>query len=442
MKKTNIFILILLLALMPSNSFGQLSATDSVIVSNTSPGSFTNAGRGFRFTPNANINLSALGKRVAAAQGNYTWVIWNTVSQTIVYQQVSTSNTVGVYTYEPISSPVQLMSGVSYDLMLYCDNTPGATYYFGSSTQVNTSLTYGTVLFCNSCGPATYPTGVIANFHYGTPDFHFTLTPCLATSSSFSTTTCVSYTVPSGDETYNVLGTQTVQDTIMNSCGGDSLMSITVTILPALTGVITDVICADDIILVNGNTYDVNNLTGTEVFTNIGPNGCDSTVTINLTIAAVDTSTNIFNNIITSNASGASYEWIDCSTGLGVVPSQNGQSFITTSNGNYAVVVTVGNCIDTSACINVSTVGIDNLKTEVENISLFPNPTTEDVIVNLGTLSNVVVTVVNITGEEVYHSITNNKNKTKISLEGFGKGIYFVKIQGDNQQKVIKLIKQ
>jgi hypothetical protein len=390
MKKTNFFILTFLLISISTISNGQLiSATDSVIVSGSNSGNFEGAGRGFRFTPNSDLYLTELGKRVAAAPGNYTWVIWNSASQTVVHQQASTSNTAAVYTYEPISAPVQLLSGVSYDLMLYCDNTTGATYYYGSSTQVNSNLTYGgAAVYCNSCTPTTYPTGTVANYHYGTPDFHFSLTPCNATSSSFSVTECAEYTVPSGDETYNFSGTQTVMDTIPNSCGGDSLMTINLTINPM-----------------------------------------------------PDTTTAVSMVTITSGQVGGTYQWIDCGNGNSFITGATNDSYSATANGDYAVIVTLNGCSDTSACVNISTVGIDDNKVDFD-VKLSPNPTTGNVIVDLGAVNDANISITNITGEKVFQMYSENERQVKISLNDFSKGVYFVNIQGSNHKEVIKLIKQ
>ncbi|MCF8276317.1 MAG: T9SS type A sorting domain-containing protein [Flavobacteriales bacterium] len=54
----------------------------------------------------------------------------------------------------------------------------------------------------------------------------------LQTTSTFSVTETVSYTVPSGNQTITNLGTQVVMDTIANVAGCDSVMAINVTILP------------------------------------------------------------------------------------------------------------------------------------------------------------------------------------------------------------------
>ena len=107
---------------------------------------------------------------------------------------------------------------------------------------------------------------------------------CLSTVSNFNVTECQSYIVPSGDETYTTVGTYPVMDTIPNGCGLDSIMTITLTILPAKTGMFNDAICFGDSIVLNGTVYNAANPTGFELISNVGPYMCDSTVAVILTI--------------------------------------------------------------------------------------------------------------------------------------------------------------
>jgi hypothetical protein len=99
------------------------------------------------------------------------------------------------------------------------------------------------------------------------------------TSSSFSVTECGSYTVPSGLETYTSSGIY--MDTIPNVNGCDSIMTIDVTILPLSYDTISEVAC---------DSYDSPsgsyNWTVSGVYTDTLTNalGCDSIITINLTV--------------------------------------------------------------------------------------------------------------------------------------------------------------
>ncbi len=108
---------------------------------------------------------------------------------------------------------------------------------------------------------------------------------CPATTSSFNMSTCSSYTVPSGDETYTNSGVYT--DTIPNAAGCDSIININLTILQPSNSTIFESVC-DNYLSPAGNTY-----TTSGTYTDIIPNsvGCDSTILIDLVINTSTTST-------------------------------------------------------------------------------------------------------------------------------------------------------
>lgn len=76
---------------------------------------------------------------------------------------------------------------------------------------------------------------------------------------------------------------------------------------------------------------------------------------------------------LTSNQSGASYQWIDCNNGNAIISGATTQNYIAPANGSYAVIVTFSGCVDTSACYNVTGLGINSLSDQTARI--FPNPT-------------------------------------------------------------------
>lgn len=203
---------------------------------------------------------------------------------------------------------------------------------------------------------------------------------------------------------------------------------------PPLTGSVTNTICNNDSVVVNGTTYNASNPTGTEVFTNVGPNNCDSTVTINLNVLpAIDITTTVSANTITANETGATYRWLDCDNGNAVINGETSQSFTATVTGNYAVEITVGNCVDTSACENITVVGIDELSKATVNV--YPNPTNG--VFNIATSEQVNIIIYNMLGEVVLTNVLNGGTHV-LSLNSHPRGVYFLKI--DNQ--VIKLIKE
>ena len=205
---------------------------------------------------------------------------------------------------------------------------------------------------------------------------------------------------------------------------------------PPLTGSVTNTICNNDSIVVNGTTYNTIFSGATEVFTNVAPNGCDSTVTINLTVSpAIDITTTVSGNTITANETGASYQWLDCDNSNAVINGETSQSLTATVTGNYAVQITVGNCVDTSACENVTVVAVDELSKT--NVSVYPNPTNG--VFNVITSEQVNITIYNMLGEIVLTNVLNGGTHV-LSLNSHPKGVYFVNIQQNESVTTYKMI--
>ena len=154
----------------------------------------------------------------------------------------------------------------------------------------------------------------------------------------------------------------------------------------------------------------------------------------------LDITTTVNNNVIQSNATGVTYQWIDCNNGNDTIPGATNQSYNATANGDYAVIITQGNCSDTSLCVNVTGVGVNEMA--INKIILSPNPTKDNVNIQLGDLKNVNISIVNDAGLELYSRNNINESEINVSLKEFSQGVYFVRIQDQNQRKVVKLIKQ
>lgn len=99
-------------------------------------------------------------------------------------------------------------------------------------------------------------------------------------------------------------------------------------------------------------------------YTAIIPNaaGCDSVITIDLTINTVDATTTQVDGItIQANLNGAQYQWVDCDNNFSNINGETNQTYVASVNGNYAVIVTDGNCSDTSDCVSVNSVGLSEI---------------------------------------------------------------------------------
>lgn len=100
--------------------------------------------------------------------------------------------------------------------------------------------------------------------------------------------------------------------------------------------------------------------------------GCDSVVMVDLVIKPLDTSVTQSGFNLTSNATQVSYQWVKCDASYTILPADTNQKFSPSIDGDYAVIVSNANCIDTSACISVN--GIDLSQVELSDISIYPVP--------------------------------------------------------------------
>jgi hypothetical protein len=186
---------------------------------------------------------------------------------------------------------------------------------------------------------------------------------------------------------------------------------------------------------IDGNTYTSNNNTATYMLTN--SSGCDSLVTLDLTI-------NTLNNVIinnsptlSSNTAGAIYQWLDCDNNYAQVNGATNQSFTATSNGNYALALTYNNCTDTSACEPINNVSIlENSFKKAPKI--FPNPTSGKLTIELDDIYDKI----NLTLRTIEGKIISSNNVTfnnTITLEIKEKpGIYIIEIS-NNEDKSARL---
>ncbi|MCP4442822.1 MAG: T9SS type A sorting domain-containing protein [Aureispira sp.] len=105
------------------------------------------------------------------------------------------------------------------------------------------------------------------------------LTIDTATYATINPSVCASYTVPSGDSTYTA--SATIMDTIPNMGGCDSIITINLTVTGAATSTISASSCTGSYAAPSGAVY---TMSGTYMDTIPSSGSCDSIITINLTV--------------------------------------------------------------------------------------------------------------------------------------------------------------
>lgn len=191
----------------------------------------------------------------------------------------------------------------------------------------------------------------------------------------------------------------------------------------------------------NGQTYTTS---GVYSVTLMNAGGCDSIVSLDLTIGVIDNTTTQVGDSLMANETGASYQWIDCDNGNSPIAGETDQYFWPTANGNFAVIVTEGPCVDTSACVLVDWLSLDE-KLMMSGVEVFPNPSTGDFSVKLTGLSgeDLKITLTDASGKTISQKLVTNTMDSEIisfNENGLDAGVYLVKISTEAKQKVERLI--
>ncbi len=164
---------------------------------------------------------------------------------------------------------------------------------------------------------------------------------------SFSAVSCGTYNW--GNQQYTTSGNYT--QVFANQFGCDSSVTVNLTVYPAIP--VVDIYpSACDSYTFNGTTYTQSGMY-LETLTSI-QYGCDSLVRINLNIeASQQINASNGGNFISAFGGFGNFQWVDCSTNFSVIVGANSQSYNPTQNGSYAVILNnMGVCpADTSDCV-------------------------------------------------------------------------------------------
>ena len=271
--------------------------------------------------------------------------------------------------------------------------------------------------------------GAPYNEENGNDAGHVRIHTCaFCTYSTHFITECDNFTWLNGN-TYTS-STNMFSNIIPNSQGSDSIISLNLIINYSNSGTDNQLTC-DTLTWIDGNTYTSSTNTPTYTLTNAA--GCDSVVTLNLTVNTVNSSITNTTPTLTADATGATYQWLDCNNNYAPIAGETNQSFTATANGSYAVEVTQNGCVDTSACEQVNNVGINEINS---SITLHPNPTTG--IVELqGINGSFKVDVYDYAGKYL-----QSTSRSTIDLSEYPSGIYFLKVAYGHKTEELRVVKE
>ncbi len=159
----------------------------------------------------------------------------------------------------------------------------------------------------------------------------------------------------------------------------------------------------------------------------INTRGCDSLVTLNINIVAIDTAVIQNASILTAKANGATYQWIDCKKNYAPIVGETKQSYTPTVNGDYAVIITSDSCTYTTRCHKIINAGIG--EEIISQLVIFPNPTQGKFTITFGkTIQNANLKIYNITGQIILQKSNISGDSFTYDIGEYGDGIYLVEL--------------
>ena len=328
-------------------------------------------------------------------------------------------------------------SGIYYDTLTNSQGCDSNLVIFVSVNQT----TYDTVqkAACNSftvpSGDETYTmNGVYTDTLKGEGGCDSFITYDLTVNKAQDTirkNACESYSVPSGDETYLNSGTYT--DTINRANACDSLITINLSI-KASTRSRLNVTACDSLALPSGENWVKQSGIYRDTITNA--KGCDSVITLDVNLNRIDTAVKQSGFVLTAEEKDGAYQWLDCDDGYKPVLGATNRTYVADANGAYAVKLFNGNCSDTSACRNVTTVG-KVTPTSAFSIDVYPNPTEGEYrIVFNRKYQQVKVALTDVAGKVIDRDAYEDVAEIRGSIDQ-AEGIYFLRIKV-NDSKVVR----
>lgn len=267
---------------------------------------------------------------------------------------------------------------------------------------------------------------------FGLDDFSVSWSTCTPTFGTDVLTTCDSLAWIDGN-TYTTT-TNTATFNLLNSTGCDSIVTLDLTVNYSSSSYLLEEVCALPYTSPNtGQTYTTAGIL-TTVTTNA--NGCPNVDTIEVsviptifsTLIDMDPNTSVLFTPDSSIMTG--YQWIDCTTGL-AISGQTSATFAPDVNGTYSLIGEWPyNCVDTSSCYTTFGVSLNEINNSL--LSVQPNPSNGSFELNLPSKNQSArIEIFDLNGQIMFSEVTEETNY-KIELPKIAKGTYILNAQTES----------
>jgi hypothetical protein len=318
-----------------------------------------------------------------------TYFASQTVNSCESIDRLTVTATVNTIPAAPTAAPQEFCNGATVaDL-----TATGSGVQWFTAASGGTALTIGTTLASGSYFAAQ------------------TVNGCESTDRTEVTVNIITPATPTGDAAQNFCSASTVAD-----------LTATGTAIQWYTQATGGTALAAGTALSNGTYYASQTI-----------NGCESErLEVTVTITILDATATENGLTLTANQAGAAYTWVDCNNSNQPIAGATAQSYTATANGSYAVIVEQNGCSVTSNCVAITTVSLDDIKTELFRI--YPNPASTVINVEMANAST--VRMFDISGK-LLKELNGSSNYT-IDVTDLTPGMYMIESAEGAKAKFVK----
>lgn len=168
-------------------------------------------------------------------------------------------------------------------------------------------------------------------------------------------------------------------------------------------------------------------------------NGCDSIITIALTVDSIDVTVNVMGDTLMAAQAGAVYRWYNCTSGTKIIGQVN-RFYIPPVSGVYAVIITKGGCVDTSDCITFTKgIGMEEAQ-PLNRVNVYPNPSSGEFNLDFGNMNDPVkIEILNLAGQQIWSKVHVGGGKSSFRLEA-PSGVYMIRLSAKSTNRIIRFI--
>ena len=347
-------------------------------------------------------------------QYSYHWIPNNNMTNDTMFNPFVSPLTTTTYT--AITSYANCVDTSTYTLSVLCD-----TCSLNISDTACNSYTFNNQTYTQS---GFYTDSITSQNSTHLVNLDLTINPTY--NISISDTACNSYNFFSQILTQSGIYSNTL--TSINGC--DSTINVDLNIINSSTQTYSFNLCPNDTLYVNNNMY---LSPGVYYDTVMGAFGCEDILiydiaSVNNPTASISLTNDTLFGVGMGGLPPYSYLW-----NTGEISS----FIIANNNGLYSLEITdANNCVSDTVSYMVNSLFIN--RDDFKELFVYPNPTHENITISINNFrGNIQTEVFDLIGNKL-----QTNNETTISLKGYAKGIYILKITYGDRAEVIEVVKK